>query len=163
MNDWEKLVSASGIIGLVLVIYLVIWFPLGVAFDRDNVAAILCPSVMTAIFVSFLYGTRHAKKSFERAQKVQIHDILHMRKASSRPQLIISAFCSSQWFWKRTANALIRLRWCVGWSGPPHMPEDIFSHGVAPTKVILSYKQQFHRHDWGRGFTALLKRGRMAI
>ena len=26
-------------------------------------------------------------------------------------------------------------------------PKTFFSHGVAPTKVILSYKQQFHRHE----------------
>ena len=53
---------------------------------------------------------------FERVQNVQIYIILHMRKVSSGHLSSIWTFHSIHWFCLRTANALIRLRWCAVWS-----------------------------------------------
>ena len=43
--------NVSGTVGLVVTIYLALWCPLGVAFDRDNVAAISCPPMAVAVVV----------------------------------------------------------------------------------------------------------------
>ena len=43
--------------------------------------------------------------------------IPRMRKTLSGHLLSIDTFYSGQWYCKRTANALIRLRGCAGWSG----------------------------------------------
>ena len=66
------------------------------------------------------YHTSHVKRkrSFEHAQNVRIRIIMHMRKVSSWHLLFNDTFQSVQWFHSQTANVLIRLRGCAGWSGP---------------------------------------------
>ena len=52
-----------------------------------------------------------------------------MRKVSSGPLLSIDTFSSIQWFWQRTAKALIRLRMRAVWYGPTlsvHAPKAHF-------------------------------------
>lgn len=48
-DEWESTMNVSGTVGLVVTIYLALWCPLGVAFDRDNVAAISCPPMAVAV------------------------------------------------------------------------------------------------------------------
>ena len=58
-------------------------------------------------------GSAMRKRTFEHAQDMQIHIILHVREVTSGPLLSIETFCSIRWFWQRTAKALIRMHGCV--------------------------------------------------
>ena len=70
--------------------------------------------------VNIFNRPRQAKKCLRAhdAQNVRIHIILQVCKVSSGPLLSINTFYSIQWFWQRTTEALIRLRFGAVWSRP---------------------------------------------
>ena len=75
-------------------------------------------------------GRIKRKSAFEHAQNVRIHIIRCMHKVSSGSLFSIDTFYSIQWFWQRTAKALIRLRSRAVWSGPSlftHAPKAHFN------------------------------------
>ena len=71
---------------------------------------------------------------------------MHIHKVTSGHFLSIYAFYSIQWLWQRTANALIRMRGCLGC---PHMLKDTFSHGAADMTTFCCRSHRFNSLDAG--------------
>ena len=96
-----------------------------------------------------------------------------MREVPSGRLLSVDTFCSVQWFWQRTAKALIRLRGCASRSGPslsafarrhvfvwrgPYMPHFYKQGSIFIIRSI--YKVLISGRVGGRGWCLMFKRRR---